>query len=239
MNKTEIIAMAEKGLSASFMGYEGDKRPGAYVGQYDLGLSFVGGASSFVDESKNATQYAITIANMGATAVDRVLALHPGYLATAAEITNAAGVAAAAIIMDGSVIATADQEIVCTGKPKPIKQFQAFVNRNPTRFTGLKMLVNNSDQFEEELYVKKLSPFKNMEDQTINPSAFKNSNQTDDKRVEIPLEDFQLDDQTVVVFTLKAGRQVTFTFFAGAIANPAGELNAKAILARTNMQRTY
>ena len=239
MDKKQIIAMAEQGLSSSFNGYEGVNRQGGYNGLSDLGLSFVGGASSFVDETKNGVQYAMTIANLGVAAVDRVLALHPGYLTVAGEITNAAGVAAAAIVSDGVVIATVDATIVCTGKPKPIKQLQAFVNRNPTRFTGLKMLVNNSDQFEEELYVKKLSPFKNMEDQTINPSAFKNSNQTDDKRVEIPLEDFQLDDQTVVVFTLKAGRQVTFTFFAGAIANPAGELNAKAILARTNMQRTY
>jgi Tfp pilus assembly protein PilP len=238
MTKNEILALAEKGLTSSLVGYEGDKR-GGYVGQYDLGLSFMGGASSFVDETKNGIQYAINISNMGTAAVDRVLALHPGFLTTAAEITNAAGIPAAAIVTDGSVISTVDAVVVCSGKPKPIKQLQAFVNRNPTRFTGLKMLVNNSDQFEEELYIKKLSPFKNMEDLTINPSAFKNSNQTDDKRVEIPLEDFQLDDQTVVVFTLKAGRQVTFTFFAGAIANQAGELNAKAVLARSNMTRTY
>ncbi|MDP3914380.1 MAG: hypothetical protein Q8R96_11675 [Bacteroidota bacterium] len=239
MTKNEIIALAEKGLTSSVMGYEGDKRSGGYVGQYDLGLSFMGGASSFVDESKNGIQYSMNIANLGIAAVDRVLALHPGSMTIPDEITNAAGVAAAAIVTDGTIIATVDAVVVCSGKPKPIKQLQAFVNRNPTRFTGLKMLVNNSDQFEEELYVKKLSPFKNMEDQTINPSAFKNSNQTDDKRVEIPLEDFQLDDQTVVVFTLKAGRSVTFTFFAGAIANSAGELNAKAVLARANMQRTY
>lgn len=238
MKKEQIIAFAENRLSSSFMGYEGDKRPG-YVGQYDLGLSFVGNASSFVDETKNSIQYAITISNLGAAAVDRVLALHPGYLTAVGDITNAAGTVCAAIVTDGVIIATADATIVCTGKPKPIAQLQKFVNGNPTRFTGLKMLVNNSDQFEEELYIKKLSPFKNMEDVTINPSSFKNSNQTDDKRVEIPLEDFQLDDQTTVVFTLKAGRSVTFTFFVGAIANKAGELNSKAILARANMQRAY
>jgi hypothetical protein len=238
MNQNEIKAMAEKGLSSAFMGYEGDKRVG-YVGQYDLGLSFVGASSSFIDENKNGVQYSITINNTGTSAEDRILALHPGFLTLASEITNAAGTACAAIVTDGDIISTAGKVVSCSGKPKPIKQLQAFVNKNPTRFTGLKMLVNNSDQFEEELYVKKLSPFKNMEDMTISPSAFKNSNQTDDKRVEIPLEDFQLDDQTNVVFTLKAGRSVTFTLFAGAIANPAGELNAKAILARSNMQRTY
>lgn len=238
MTQKEIQAQAEKNLSSSFAGYEGDRRVG-YVGQYDLGLSFVGSSSSFVDESKNGIQYSLTVSNLDTAAEDQVLALHPGFLTLAAEITNAAGIACAAIVADGTIIATATKVVTCTGKPKPIKQLQAFVNRNPTRFTGLKMLVNNSDQFEEELYVKKLSPFKNMEDLTINPSAFKNSNQTDDKRVEIPLEDFQLDDQTTVVFTLKAGRSVTFTFFAGAIANSAGELNAKAILARSNMQRTY
>lgn len=107
------------------------------------------------------------------------------------------------------------------------------------RFTGLKMLVNNTDQFEEELCIRKLSPLGDLGYETITPSTYKDSKQTDDKRVEIPLNNFQLDDQTAVLFTLKAARTVTFTFFSGAIRNVAGELNAKASAARANLIRGY
>ena len=172
---------------------------------------------------------------MGSAAVDRVLALHPGYLTAIGDLINSAGAAVAAIVTDGTVIATLNAEIICSGKPRKISHLQAFANRNPMRFTGLKMLVNNSDQFEEELCIRKLSPLGDLGYEIISPSTHKNSNQTDDKRVEIPLNNFQLDDQTAIIFTLKAGRTVTFTFFAGAIRNGAAELAKKADAARKNM----
>lgn len=234
MNRN-IQNQALNSLSSNFMDYEGSE----YTGFGDPSLDFAGEGSSFLNEDKAPRTFGITVSNMGASAVDRVLCLHPGYLTELIDMTNTAGVAAAAVITDGDVIAEADKKVTATGKPKKISHLKAFVNRNPTRFTGLKMLVNNSDQFEEEITVKKLSPFKNMGDKVINPGEFKDSNQTDDKRVEIPLEDFQLDDQTLIVFTLKAGRTVTFTFFSGAIKNQAGELNKKAVIARKSAVRTY
>lgn len=232
MNKNDIKMKAEKALTSSFNGYEGQD---PYLGKNDPALSFVGSASSFIDEKKDARQYAFTITNTGSAAVDRVLALHPGYLTNVADLINASGVAADAIVTDGTIINTVNATVVCVGKPKKIAQLQAFVNRNPTRFTGLKMLVNDADQFEEELCIRKLSPLGDLGYETITPSTHKDSKQTDDKRVEIPLNNFQLDDQTAIIFTLKAGRTVTFTFFAGAIRNVAGELNQKATAARANM----
>ena len=231
MKREEIIRRAEQGLTSNFTGYEGQE----YTGAGDPALSFIGSSSSFVDETKDARQYAYTITNTGSAAVDRILALHPGYLTAVADLTNSAGVAVDAIVSDGTIIATLNATVVCAGKPRKIAQLQAFVNRNATRFTGLKMLVNNSDQFEEELCIRKLSPLGDLGYEIISPSTHKNSNQTDDKRVEIPLNNFQLDDQTAVIFTLRAGRSVTFTFFAGAIRNVAGELNAKAQIARANI----
>lgn len=236
MNISKAVkAAAQNGLSSNFAGYEGQSQP--YTGLGDLSLDFAG--SSFVDEGKSARTFSMTIGNTGSAAVDRVLALHPGFLTALADMTDSAGNAAAAIVTDGTIIATADAEVVCSGKPKKIAHFKEFVNRNPTRLTGIKMLVNNSDQFEEDITIKKLSPFKNLEDLVISPSIYKDSSQNDDKRVEIPLEDFQIDDQTLIVFTLKAARTVTFTFFSGAIKNQAGELHAKASLARVTNGRAY
>lgn len=236
MNKNAQIAAAAQGaLSANFIGYEG----GEYVGAGDLALDFTGSGSSFLDEGAGAQQFTVTITNKGTAAENQILALFPGYFGTASDIKDGAGMAAAAIVTDGTVISTADKEVVCTGSPKAIAEFQAFCKRNPTRFTGMKMLVDNAEQFEKPIYIKKLSPFKNLEDYSIVPSTYKESSQMDDKRCEIPLTDFQLDDQTTVVFTLLAGRSVTFTFFAGAIQNPAAELNKKAVLARQTIQRDF
>lgn len=238
MKREEILRRAQAGLTSRFDGglspYVG--APMVYTGKGDKGLSFTGGpAASFADEANNDRQFSMTISNLGTAAEDRVLALHSGYLTTLAEILDSSGTAAAAIVTDGTIISTTDKVVTCSGSPRKIAHLKSFVNSNPTRFTGLKMLVNDSDQFEMPLCVRKLSPFSDLGYTMINPSIYKNSNQQNDKRVEIPLNDFQLDDQTVVVFTLKAGRSVTFTFFGGAIRNNAGELNAKATEARTNL----
>lgn len=239
MNKKDILKKAEASLTSNFNGagapmsnYVGGND---YIGLNDDALSFAG--NSFADEANNDRQFSITITNTGASAVDRVLALHSGYLTTLAEILDSAGNAAAAIVTDGTVISTSGAEVVCSGSPRKIAHLKSFVNANPTRFTGLKMLVNDSDQFEYPLCVRKLSPFSDLGYTMINPSIYKNSNQQNDKRVEIPLNDFQLDDQTAVIFTLKAGRSVTFTWFGGAIRNVAGELNAKATKARKTLNR--
>lgn len=237
--KERIQKLAEAGLTSNFTGHEMGAGNSPYTGANDPSVSFIGNASSFTDETKNGIDYTISITNTGVSAEDRILALHPGFLTAAGDIRNASGTVAAAIVSDGEIIATADKKVICSGKPKPIAQLQKFVNNNPTRFTGMKITVNNTAQFDEELYVYRLSPFKTMEDSRINPSNFKNSNQTDDKRVEIPLHDFQLDNQTVVVFTLKAGCSITITMFAGAIANTAGELNTKAKAALRGVQRVY
>ncbi len=231
--KNPILNAAKNNLSSNFLGYEGAE----YIGKGDPSLSFTGNGSSFMNEDAGSKSYSITIGNTGAAAADRVLALHPGFLSDLADMTDTAGSAAEAIIADGQIIADVGGEVSCTGKPKKIAHFKAFVNSNPTRFTGLKMQVNNTDQFDEAITVKKLSPFQSLGDTTIEPGNYKNSNQTDDKRVEIPLEDFQLDEQTLLVFTLKAGRSVTFTFVSGAIKNQAAELHRKASAARGNVRR--
>lgn len=232
---TSVREMARKNLSSDFTGgYEL-----GYDGSEDLSLSFIGGNSSFADEGRTDKTFSITVKNLGAAAVDRLICLFPGFKLTAADIKDPNGNTVDAIIADGTIIDTADKQVTCNGKPGLIKDFVEFLRNVPTRFTGVRMLVNNSDQFEEDLTIQKLSPFVNLGATSITPGNYKTANQTDDKRVEIPLENFQLDSQTVVTFNLKAGREVTFTFAVGAMTNSAAELNAKAEIARKNLSRKF
>lgn len=230
MNKAQQSAFNALGNN-----YEGEQL--MYTGLGDPGVQFEGNASSFADENKSGLLYTMTLTNTGSAAVDRTIAICPAYFTTAASIKDNNGNAVAAIITDGTIVGAAGTNDILSGagKPKPIVDFLAFVKFNPTRFTGLKIQVDNSGQFDEIVYVKQNSPFRTLPDFQLQPNAYKDSTQNDDKRVEIPLENFQMDNNTSVIYTIQAGRTVTLTWFAGAIKNAAAELAQKAEFARANM----
>lgn len=225
---------AARALTPGFSGYEGD-----VFSRNDLGIEFMGGASSFADEGKTGLIYTMTITNNGANAVDRSLALNPGYFTSASDIKDSNGTAVDAIVAEGTIIGAGVTACTGAGKPKSITEFLAFLKYNPTRFTGLKIKVDDSSQFDNIIYIKQNSPFRNLQDKQITPNTYKDSTQTDDKRVEIPLEDFQMDNNTTVTTVISAGRTVTFSWFVGAIKNQAYELANKAAIARSGMDRTY
>jgi hypothetical protein len=228
-------ANAAKNLSPA---YEGDPM---YTGRGDVSVQFDGAASSFADEGKTGLIYTMTITNTGANAVDRSIALNPGYFTAATDVKDSNGTAVDAIVAEGVIIGTtlALNALVGSGKPKTITEFLGFLKYNPTRFTGLKMLVDNSAQFDNQIYMKQNSPFRNLQDKQIYPNTFKDSTQQDDKRAEIPLDDFQMDNNTTVTTVISAGRTVTYSWFVGAIKNAAFELATKAQVARQNLQRYY
>jgi hypothetical protein len=217
--------------------YEGD----VYVGRNDHAIQFEGNASSFADEGKTGLIFTMTIANIGSAATDRSIALCPGYFGAAADIKDSNGNAVAAIVSEGTIVGAAGTNDILSGKgkPKSITEFLGFIKYNPSRFTGLKILVDNSAQFDNIIYVKQNSPFRNLQDMQIYPNTYKDSTQNDDKRVEIPLENFQMDNNTTVTTVISAGRTVTYTWFVGAIKNSAYELASKAATARMNLSRTY
>lgn len=220
-------------LTPGFAGYEG------YNGFGDPSIQFIGNASNFSDEGKSGLTYTMVITNQGASAVDRKLAICPGYFTDAADIKDASGTAVDAIIAQGTIIGAGGTICTGAGTPKSITEFLAFIKYNPVRFTGLKMLVDNSAQFDNSIYVKQNSPFRNLQDREITPNVYKDSTQTDDKRVEIPLEQYQMDNNTTVITTISASRKVTLNWFVGAIKNPAYELAVKAAIARNNSERFY
>jgi hypothetical protein len=232
MDPMQAAALAQQNLSP---GYEGS----IYTGQGDAGIEFLGNASSFADEGKSGLIYTMVITNQGASASDRSLAICPGYFSTASDIKDSNGTAVAAIVAEGTIVGAGATACTGAGTPKSITEFLAFIKYNPVRFTGLKMLVDDSAQFDNILYVKQNSPFRNLVDRQILPNAYKDSTQTDDKRVEIPLEDYQMDNNTTVITTISASRKVTFNWFVGAIKNAAYELAVKAAVARSNFGRFY
>lgn len=192
-----------------------------YVGEDDDLLQFTG--------DKKAHVFTQTIKNNGLTPV--VIALVAGYYNDKSMIKSDDGSAIDGLITD--VIPS----VVISGNPKPVFDFAEFIKRVPARVKQLKMLVNDASQFENPLKVRKLSPFTNLGDKAIYPSNFKLSNQFDDKRVEIPGEDLQIDSQTVVLLTVNAGAQITITWFIDRVLNDAAALNTK--VERLDASRKY
>lgn len=196
-----------------------------FNGADDLSLSFPNN-TNFSNERETNESFSFVITNNGASAVDKTIALFPGYLLVAGDIKDAGGNAVDAIATDGNIITAASANVVGTGKPKKIAEFIEFCKRVPTRCVAIKMLVDDASQLENELVIRSLSPFSDKGYTTITPSHFKNSNQLDDKRVEIPT-DFAFDLQTAVIIKVNAGRTVTLNLFTGGKVNVADELKAK------------
>lgn len=237
LTQAEKLEIIEELAARNLSNYEGAEYN--YTGYEDTNLQFVGPAqNSFVNESQNALSFSMKFTNTDANAVDRI-ALCPGYFTTASLIKDEAGTACAAIVTDGTIIGTANDlnRLVGIAINKPIQEFLDFVKRNPTRVIGIKMLVDNATQFDSVIYVKQNSPFRNLQDSTINPNTFKDETNNDPLRVSIPTQNLQFDDQSTVTTKILAGRTVTYSLYIGGIVNPAASLSNKAVAAQKTITK--
>jgi hypothetical protein len=223
MKKTLIgVAELEARAMNTLRNYEGQRMT---ANPYEQGRNFQGVQARPI--APTPTSFTLTVTNTGSSAEDRTIALLPAYFTDKSQVKDSAGAAVAGILCEGLVCGTVvgNNNVQAVGKPKSIDEFLAFIKQNPLRITGLKMKVDNTDQFSEDLLFRKESPFKDLGFVTKSPSNYENSMANNDKIVEIPLTDAQFDNQTSVVTTIKAGRTVTFTFFVGAISNQAAMLD--------------
>lgn len=195
----------------------------AYVGEEDDLVQFSG------EKKKNV--FTVTLKNSHID-TPRTIAMFPGYFGDKADIKDASGDAVDGILSDALIA-----DVIVTGKPKTVKELLAFINRNPSRIVEIKMLVSDSAQFENPINVRKLSPFSELGSEDIVPSNYKNTQQFDDKRVEMKFTDLQIDDQTVMIYTINPGVTVTLNFFISGVLNTAAALNSK--VARQNAARQY
>lgn len=199
----------------------------------ETGRNFAGEPAS-VAKPKNSSSFTLVLKNNDSAAEDQTIALLPAYFEDAASVKDGAGAAVDAIIKEGTVIATATKTVTATGKPKSIDEFLKFIKLNPTRITGMKISVDDTEQFGQDILVRKESPFRDLGFKTISPSTYQNSMQNNPKLIEIPLDDMQFDSQTSVVTTIMAGRTMTVTFFIGEIRNEAAILDQNAQLASSS-----
>jgi hypothetical protein len=130
-----------------------------------------------------------------------LLALLSGYLA-ADSVKNQQGKKVDAVIKEGTVLIAEGKEVTCYGDPKPVDELLAYAKHNPLKFKGLTMRVDEPSQFGQAINVQKLSPFKNLGDERVSPAQFKDPKQTNDKLVQIPLGDLQMDANTVITYTV-------------------------------------
>lgn len=213
-----------------------------YSGFGDPLLDFGKNASSFADfaggnVASKGERFGIKITNTGTAAADKALALIPAIFDTAAKIATHTGRTCDAIMADGTVITTADAQVVCTGTPKTIFSLLQYIKYNPTIVLGAKMRVDDQEQFDESFYYVKVKPTGQLQDREIAPSVFKNENQNNDLLATVPFNGIQFDNQTVLLLTVRAGRTINIDLFLGASLNTAAALARKQTAAMTGLYR--
>jgi hypothetical protein len=154
-----------------------------------------------------------------------LLALYAGYQDTLPDLVkNLQGNSVDAILCEGVVFTESELNVTCYGDPKPVTELLAFAKLNPIAFKMLKLRVDDASQFEQNIVVQRISPFGNPSSNRISPNIYKDPKQTNDRLVDIQLEGLQMDSQTVLTYTVNAGREVSFTWFVQAINNASDEL---------------
>ena len=211
-----------------------------YEGEDDYeGLEFdFGGASkqSFFNEKQTNQFYKFKLSNKGASAVDRVIAISFAQFTAEAQMATA-GITVDGLLKDGAVIPgalVAEQVTATPADPKStINQFLAWCKLNPTRVVGMTIDSDDPNQFETLIEVSQWSPFRRLgSDFIIDVSEYYRVYQQSAKKIEMDLipkdHVFQIDNNNIVLFMLKAGREVNITLKIGAINNQAGKLKKAA-----------
>lgn len=147
------------------------------VQRNETGRNYAGSVANIASQ----VNYTMTIKNVGTAAIDQTIAIIPAYFTDASKIKDAAGAAVAAILKEGNVITTTNAVVTAVGKPKSIDEFLLFVKLNSMRITGIKMNVDDSAQFSEDILIRKESPLRDLGFTTISPANYKNSQQMNDK----------------------------------------------------------
>lgn len=208
-------------------GYAGGNQGKQYEGMF---------GSGFAGQGLVGLKYTFEITNQGSLAVDQSIALFPGYYDAVADIKDPNGNAVTAILGEGSIIATADKEVVGKGITRSLKDFMAFHKHVPVVYREMRINTDNSEQLDEQIYVKNLSPYSNLETQSFTPATEKDPDANNDKAVVIDLfkvlkSGLAFDNQTQITFVLKAARKVTITLTADNMLNIPG-INVAANQAR-------
>ncbi|MDR2683955.1 MAG: hypothetical protein LBB53_01065 [Prevotellaceae bacterium] len=174
-----------------------------------LGLAKFSG--SFFDTTEVALTKTVSFSNTAE--VSKKIAIFPANMLSVAEIAVVAGMTVDGIA--GSTI-TGITEV-----SEGMQYAQRHYVRNPTRVTEIQVSVNNQAQLALPIEVKMVSPHRSLESIKIYPKQHQRASDSNVNLVSIPTNGLQIDDQTIWVVTVGAGKTIDLTFFVGASRNDA------------------
>jgi len=219
--------------NAKLVGPRMDGQRPAFVGTEYLGapnpvVRFFGSGNNYQNEFQKSKSYKLKFTNTGSAATDKIIAISPGGEASAANITVPGGVTVDAIVGDGTIISTLNEEVTCIGSPEKVARFLRYIDRNPLRISGMQLRSSSAEQLQEPFTVVKHNITRTPAAETIDPGNFIKSADSNDKLVEFGINHLQADDQTTIYFKLLAGVTLTISMYLGATVNPAALLAVDA-----------
>lgn len=159
--------------------------------------------------------FQITVTNTGSAAEDRLLALGIGWHQNAADITDEEGNVVAAILKEGEVIDTANQQVTAAGKNCDVTSVVRMLSTTPCRLKGIRVKVDDAEQLNEEIQILELTPRRPKLIHSIIPSSQKDESNNDSTIASISLLEnlVVLGADRLLLLNVAAGRTVTLTMF--------------------------
>lgn len=213
------LALINKQASEDLTSFEGNdfSNPNGYgvrryTGYNDDLVDFAGKGVGFADSL--ATNRIFTMVITNTTGVGKNILLSPSYVPAIGANTH--------VIKEGLIIAGLN----ANGNPKSIDEFIAWINLNPTQVVAMRLQSNLSAQLQTTMNIVRKSPFKSLENESINIGSFVSEANNNDKLVTVN-RPFQMDNQTEISLFVPDTAITTVTLFCGGVLNTAAALNNK------------
>lgn len=222
-----LAGASDRTRFANAMG-EGGSGVSLYTGEGDPSISIDGNVKNFSQEGHIGKEFTFTIDN--AATASRTARLFAGY-------NTGDNAALAGQLVDGAFTDVNGNPGLSGTSADPdtsIRQFQRYVERNPTRVVHVRIQTTVASQLQQAIKIHKLNPFNQQGSTTIKPALVVGGNQFNDKIADVAV-DIQLDDLSDITTNLVAGSSTTYTFFCGATLSSSQELAVKANTAKTNL----
>lgn len=179
-----------------------------------LGIKNYVGGNSEVKNPFGGESVSFKISNTGTAASSKLLAVTKGWYTSADDISDYAGKSVDDIIEDGTFDNTADAHVIGSGKNCKIADVVNSFSTSPMRIKGIKLAVDDADQLDEEIQILELTPQGKEVIARIIPSDYKSEDNSDAKRVSIPLIDKNIVLGPDRLFLINIGAyECTYTLF--------------------------
>lgn len=199
-----------------------------YTGENDPALSIDGNVQNFMQEGHIGKEFTFTIGNTAN--VVRTARLFAGY-------NTGDNDALPGQMKDGEFNDVNGNPGLQASSNDPdtlIREFQRYVERNPTRVIHIRIQSDTDGQVQQILSLHQLNPFNRQGVTSIKPGLTVTGQQFNPKIADVAT-DFQLDDKSDITLNVLPGSKTTYTLFCGATLSASKELAVKAAVAKTNL----